>query len=141
MQLTELNELVDELSETRKSKDIFKQAVAEKKAEFEESIKEHLEKVKKLEQEVEEIQHQILEALKESGSKSWKTEKATVSRKSTFSYSVRSKQEVLHYLEEKGLTDEYTSVELAPHIKALYEQAEVPGVEKVEKEFISVIVK
>jgi hypothetical protein len=141
MQLTELNELVNNLAKLRRDRDSLKVVVEEKRREFEATLATELNLLASLGEVIATTQTEILTALQEAGNKSWRTDAATITRKSKVSYKVVSKEQVLKFLTDKGLADEYTTIELAPHSSALFEQVEVPGVEKTETEYISVLVK
>lgn len=141
MTLTELNDLVESLAMQRSVKDHLAEELESKRTAFEDTLTHEVTALTALKVDIERTQLQILEALKESGNKSWKTEHATISRKSSTTYKVADKEAVFTYLRANDLLDEYTTLELIPASKTLFESTEVPGVEKNEKEYISVLVK
>jgi phosphate uptake regulator len=141
MNIQELNRQVDLLAVQRKLRDNLKGQYELHKKEFEKTVAELTAEIDKLGTEIDETQGGILQVMSESGTKSWKTDSATISKKEKVSYKVQDKDQVIKWLKENNLDSEYTSVELKPEIKGVYEQKEVPGVSKESTEYISVLVK
>lgn len=141
MDIKILNEKVNELAEIRKQGALAKEFIDLQRAQFEKTIADRVEALQELRNQVNTLQDEILTVLRESNTKNWKTERATVSRKTSISYVISDKQKLLDNLKELHLDKEYTSVEFKPTIKGLFEQKDLAGVDKSEKEFISVILK
>lgn len=141
MDIKELNLKVDHLAQVRKSKSSLIDLVTKLRNDFEVGIQPQLNEINLLATEIQEIQNELITVLKEAGNKSWRTNKATVSVKTATSFNIVDREKLLAKLNEMKLTKEYTRIEFIPQIKMLFEKQVFDGVEKVEKEFISVIVK
>lgn len=141
MDIKELNLKVDHLAELRKHKNLLNDLQNKLRMEFEATLKPQIDEVMLISNEISLLQNEILSVLKESNTKNWKTDKATVSRKSTVSYNIVDRDKVIAKLKEMKLDGEYTRVEIIPQVKLLFEKQDFDGVEKTEKEFISVIVR
>ena len=96
-----------------------------------------------LKQEREALQTEILEELKTTEQFSARFDFATITRAVRKTFVVRSENEAIEWLKEKGLDSEYTAVRLTPAFEALAKESlknntPVSGVEIKETEYISV---
>jgi hypothetical protein len=141
MEIALLNEKVDQLATMRKSKDALKERLDMITAEFNNSVKSLVDEIKQSEADITTAQEEILQTLRDSDTKTWKTDKATITRKSTVSYKVVDESKVIEQLKKLNLANEYVKETIIPQTKALFEKQAFEGVEKQEKEFVSVIIK
>lgn len=142
MQIAELNTEVEKLRDFRDQKDIQEELVAGLRAEFEESIADKVDVLKKMKDKVAEVQDRILVAMREDDLKSWKHSNLTISRKySPTRYEITDEDKVKDQLTEMHLFNEYVETKevFKPEIKTLFSQKDFEGVEKIEKDFISVL--
>ncbi|OPZ94722.1 MAG: hypothetical protein BWY74_00333 [Firmicutes bacterium ADurb.Bin419] len=141
MEIKQLNEKINNLAVIRKQKDKIKEVIDKKRQKFEKSIDSLLQELKQQEKTIYEEQESLLNVLKENDTKSWKTDIATVTRKKTVSYKVIDESKVIEQLKKMKLDKEYVKQTITSSAKKLFEQKDFNGVDKIEKEYISVIVK
>ncbi|MCR4307750.1 MAG: hypothetical protein NUV80_04245 [Candidatus Berkelbacteria bacterium] len=137
--IPELNKKVNNLVSLRKKRAELKENLSAKQEELSQQLQPFTGALVELGSEIEQEQEEILQELREAGAKGWKTDQATISRKTTVTYKVVDENKVFAQLKKDKLLTQYAKLTLVPEVKGLFEKKDFDGVEKNEKEFISVL--
>ena len=140
VQISTLNKKVEILAQLRKDKDKAEAVVEALREGFEGTIKAEVAEVTKLKEGIAKYQDEVLEAMTNAGTKSWKTDHATVSLKHTASsFKVVDEKQLIDDLFKKKL-DMYTKLTYTPEVKTLFGKEKFAGVEETEgRAYISVL--
>ena len=141
MAVMTLNKKTSVLADLRRTRDKIKAEVDLKRYEFEKTLDHEVQTLTGISAKIDETQQTILEELRKDNLMQWKTPDATISRKLQTKYNIVDKDALIIDLAEKELATEYTYIEIKPEVKSLFEGQEFAGVEKVETDYISVLVK
>jgi uncharacterized coiled-coil protein SlyX len=141
MQIDTLNKKTSILADLRRTKDILSEEIDNQRAEFEKTIEGQSKQLTGLKNKIAEVQETILEELRKDKLFTWKTEDATISRKITSKYVIQDEEALIIDLNNRGLGQQYTQIKVKPEVKTLFDTGDFVGVEKVETDFISVIVR
>lgn len=144
VQITTLNNKVEALANLRKDRDRQFALVQGLREKLELSIQAEVKALEKLNEGVKKYQEEILEAMKGAGTKSWKTEHASVARKISTTYKVADEKKFVDDLTKRNLK-KLTKVTYTPEAVGFIKEAMdkegylFDGVEKTDKEYISVL--
>jgi Cu2+-containing amine oxidase len=141
MQIDTLNKKTSILADLRRTRDVLNEQIDNVRQETEKSLERQLKQLSGISAKITETQDTILEELRKDKLFTWKTEDATISRKFSIKFIVRDESALIADLVARKLDKEYTKVTYKPEVKTLFETSKFAGVEKVETDFISVIVR
>jgi hypothetical protein len=139
MTIEELNQQIKVLVARRAEKDEIKAFIEGKTATFNEAMETHRAALEDAMSTVVAVQAAVLHSLKELEIDSFKTKTNTVSLKRKASFHVTDEKALIAGLYAKNLNHEYVVETVKPEVKGIFDQLELPGVEKTETEYISIL--
>jgi hypothetical protein len=133
-----LNEKIDRLAALRRLRKEVKAKIDQKRIEFEQQLIDLVTEERGAQIESQRLEGEVLVTLRDTNNPGWKTERATVSRRTSTTYKITDEEQLMEDLKKLGIYKKYTETHVSPRIEEKFGQLELAGVSKFDKEFLTV---
>ena len=144
MDIKTLDSLAERIATVRSQRVALEEKVSNAKAAFDEKVAPHIQTLKLMDSQEEELRQEMAKALKEAKKDSWQTEKVSVSRQQSTTFKVVNQSDTIAFLDSIGMKHEYVEEVVKKEAKGVFEQRfqkgeTTPGVAAETKEFVRVV--